>query len=562
MEPPSEQVQSELDSFREKWRAEVSARNKKTSAESSQAGTSSSSKAAIAASTSSPSFASSSRKQQYGQHQKRLPARDDVAHLLPDAEQDEHVRTMAFDDDPAKGNTIQSSSLEHGGSAAVDKEPETALEFYEKAVDKETSGKLGDSLHLYRQAYRLDNRVDRTYREKHFPGVWKKKQPPQSSKPPGEAPDTNPSNAAATVPNTAHHSQESAPVVSLSLPDLIASFAGLSLQGAPPAVEGMPPPPCPISELPEEILVHILRDVAVLDVADLVRLSLVCKQFAYLVATENQVWRRVCLGSEFGFGGMVYHWQRGIAWEELDPEFELLAEAEAEGDGNNNNNNNPIFSMAELARRRADEAEGTTLELYDGGAYPSWQRMFRQRPRVRFNGCYISTVNYIRTGLASSNHITWNSPVHIVTYYRYLRFFRDGTAVSLLTTSEPADVVHHLTRALVHQHANKAAAHLPSAIMSNALKGRWRLSSSIDNPDVPPAEAEGDLFVETEGATPKYTYRMELSMKSAGRTKNNKLTWKAFGLYNKLTDDWGEFNLKNDKPFYFSRVKSYGVMGE
>ncbi|KAF7525355.1 hypothetical protein G7054_g11102 [Neopestalotiopsis clavispora] len=240
---------------------------------------------------------------------------------------------------------------------------------------------------------------------------------------------------------------------------------------------------------------------------------------------------------------MVYHWQRGIAWEELDPEFELLAEAEAEGDGNSNNNNT-IFSMAELARRaptrpRAPRSSSTTAAR-----------------TLRGSACSASGPASASTGATSA------PPVHIVTYYRYLRFFRDGTAVSLLTTSEPADVVHHLTRALVHQHANKAAAHLPSAIMSNALKGRWRLSSSIDSPDVPPAEAEGDLFVETEGATPKYTYRMELSMKSAGRTKNNKLTWKAFGLYNKLTDDWGEFNLKNDKPFYFSRVKSYGVMGE
>ncbi|ETS81912.1 hypothetical protein PFICI_06914 [Pestalotiopsis fici W106-1] len=539
MEQPSEQVQSELDSFREKWRAEVSARNKKASADS-QASTLKASSVASSSSSAGPS------RRQYDQNQKRLPTRDDVAHHH-DAE-DEHVRTMAFDDDPAKGKTVQ-SSLEH--APAADKEPETALEFYEKAVDKETSGKLGDSLHLYRQAYRLDNRVDRTYREKHFPGVWKKKQQQQPSA--GAATHsvggdtTNPSNAAATVPNTAHHSQESAPV-SLSLPDLLASFAGLSLQGAPPAVEGMPPPPCPISELPDEILVHILRDVAVLDVADFVRLSLVCKQFAYLVATENQVWRRVCLGSEFGFGGMVYHWQRGIAWEELDPQLELAEE--------------DIFSMAELSQRRAEDAESTTHELYDAGVYPSWQRMFRQRPRIRFNGCYISTVNYIRTGLASSNHITWNSPVHIVTYYRYLRFFRDGTVISLLTTNEPVDVVHHLTKAHVRQHENKAASHLPSSIMSNALKGRWRLSSSIDNPDIPLAAAEGDLFVETEGAHPKYTYRMELSMKSAGKTKNNKLTWKAFGLYNKLTDDWGDFNLKNDKPFYFSRVKSYGVTGE
>lgn len=143
-----------------------------------------------------------------------------------------------------------------------------------------------------------------------------------------------------------------------------------------------------------------------------------------------------------------------------------------------------------------------------------------------------------------------------------MRFFRDGTAISLLTTNEPGDVVYHLTKALVHQHENNASPHLPSAVMSHAHKGRWRLSSPLDNPDDNVADAEGDLFVETEGVKPKYMYRMELSLKSAGKARNNKLLWKAHWCYNKLTDDWGVFGLKNDKAFYFSRVKSYGFGGE
>jgi F-box protein 9 len=78
-------------------------------------------------------------------------------------------------------------------------------------------------------------------------------------------------------------------------------------------------------------------------------------------------------------------------------------------------------------------------------------------------------------------------------------------------------------------------------------------SSATQNP------TEGDLYIETEGVGPKYTYRMDLSLRSAGKgARNNKLVWRGFYSYNKLTDDWGEFLLKNDKPFFFSRVKSYG----
>jgi len=192
----------------------------------------------------------------------------------------------------------------------------------------------------------------------------------------------------------------------------------------------------------------------------------------------------------------------------------------------------------------------------------SWKRMFRFRPRIRFNGCYISTNNYIRPGQASATAVTWNSPVHIVTYYRYLRFYRDGTLISLLSTTEPAEVVHHLTKELMETHRNNAHSYLPSAVMQTALRGRWRLSSVKDNPDLDLADAEGDLCVETEGVGTKYMYRMDLSLRSAGKAaKNNKLIWRGFWSYNKITDDWAEFTRRNEKPLFWSRVKSYGNGG-
>ena len=203
--------------------------------------------------------------------------------------------------------------------------------------------------------------------------------------------------------------------------------------------------------------------------------------------------------------------------------------------------------------------------------YPSYRDMFKTRPRLRFNGCYISTVNYIRPGGNTASHVTWNTPVHIVTYYRYLRFFRDGRCASLLTTSEPADVVHHLTKENMHTHH---AGGLPSAVMNHCLRGRWKLSgdpyrptSGKDDEEEDDGE-EGTVHIETEGAdagqaNPKYIYKMALQLKRAGRsagaTRNNKLTWIGYWSYNKLADDWAEFGLKNDKAFLWSRVRSYGT---
>ena len=389
----------------------------------------------------------------------------------------------------------------------------------------------------------MDHRVDQKYKNKHFPTTSASK-PPQS----------NTSTTLTAGSNAAHGAASSEPQLQ-PIKELIASFSGLAIEGRGPEIEGTPRPPCPIANLPAEILVHIMRDVAVLDVGDFVRLARVCKRLAYLVATESQIWRRVCLGSEFGFGGMHYHWQRTVLGAKLDPEPIPTAEEDDE----ESLPPPPPPTAAEAAeRRRAENAANTYAYL--GELYASsWQRMFRRRPRVRFNGCYISTVNYIRAGQASVQQVTWGSPVHIVTYYRYLRLFRDGTALALTTTSEPAEVVHHLTREAVAMHAGGAMAHLPSAVVRSVLRGRWRLSRAEDNPDVLPSEAEGDLFVETEGVG-KYIYRMDLSLRSAGKgTRNNKLAWRGFYSYDPLTDDWAEFGLRNDKPFFFSRVKSYGV---
>jgi F-box protein 9 len=47
--------------------------------------------------------------------------------------------------------------------------------------------------------------------------------------------------------------------------------------------------------------------------------------------------------------------------------------------------------------------------------------------------------------------------------------------------------------------------------MQNALRGRWRLSTAGDNPDVDLKDAEGDVFVD-----PKYMYSMKLSLRSSG----------------------------------------------
>lgn len=471
---------------------------------------------------------------------------------------------------------------------ASSSEPKSALEHFERAVEKEGQGNLGESLSHYRKAYRLDAKVDQSYKNKHFPVKSKPNNP-------------NPSNAPVTVPSTAHHSSKE-PTEELTIAQLIDSFAHSQIEGAPAMIEGDRPPPCGIKKLPNEVLLDLLSHVAIRDPAVFVRLSLVCKKLAYHVFTDNAIWKRVALGSEFGLAGQQYNFNtdvqgREIVWRALEDDD--------------------------------SEAEEAPPSIVTDAFFPQptiWRDVFHTHPRIRFTGVYISTVNYTRPGGASATANTWTNPIHIVTYYRYLRFYRDGTCLSLLTTDEPIEVVHHLTREnLAYVRANKkehghhwniassapsqlkdsvsssaigagasshgqAVAPPPAAqqVMKHALRGRWRLchpsldsptsenvtastlassntNSNNNNSPPTPAMSPGDLHIETEGAGPRYMYTMHLSLKSAGSarskhtTKNNKLQWKGFWSFNVLTSDWAEFHLRNDKPFFFSRVKGYGL---
>lgn len=353
--------------------------------------------------------------------------------------------------------------------------------------------------------------MDKTYKNKHFP-------PSSSSKPT----NPNPSNAAVTVPNPAHHSLE-------ELEDgLVEKRASLSILGAPPLIEGARAPPCPIATVPSEVLIEILSATANTDVAAFVRLAQVCKLLNQLISSEESIWKKVCLSKEFGFAGMHYAFAcslEGAANHYLEPP--------------------PRPTIAPTI---------------------SWKYTFQTDPRIRFTGVYISTVNYTRPGASSASQVSWNTPVHIVTYYRYLRFFRDGTCVSLLTTTEPSEVVHHLTKentsnikidGELKSEGRSVSSHHP--ITKCALRGRWYLS------DPRSEEGPGELHIETEGVDVKYMYSLHLAVRSVrnpvsgGGSKNTKLVWKGFWSYNRLTDDWGEFGLRNDRAFFFSTVRSYGM---
>ncbi|KAF3480369.1 uncharacterized protein GIQ15_05716 [Arthroderma uncinatum] len=496
------------------------------------------------------------------------PGRAERKKSLPPQPQVQLPQEAADEIDEDSHVKVDTSELD-GEFRALDlgveeKAPQSALEHFEKAIEKEDQGRLGDSLNLYRKAYRLDAKVDQAYSKKHH-----------ASKPHA------PAAAAATSTSTSNASTGEKIVIS--------SFANLPIPPAEPIIENTPPPPCPISHLPSEVLIEILKDVALLDPALFARLSLVCKRLAYHVAHEQKIWRRLCQGHEFGLASMHYSFACEIDGTPLCPAPALDSDSDPQ----------IVHSHPFTAQITASIPKPLT----------SWSHVFQAFPRLRFTGIYISTVNYTRPGANSAMHsVSWNTPIHIVTYYRYLHFYPDGTVLSLVTTTEPIEVVPHITRENVDvltasaatkkhaRHISDTPAPVPqttstanpmsptaAATLKHTLRGRWRLTpplstSSSANPssssaspppptnhqrtDKDPAASSTpdprDLFIETEGVGEKYMYTMHLSLRSVGshKSKNTKLEWKGFWSYNRLTDDWAEFGLKNDRSFVFRRTQS------
>ncbi|KAJ5497744.1 hypothetical protein N7453_006795 [Penicillium expansum] len=491
----------ELESFRKQWREEVTRRSRPKAAPPAPA---------TPTSTAPPPA--------------RLPpTRHEASHRKEIEEEGPPLASFDPDELAQQVGELSVKSPEDDFSRREVTEPTSALEHFERAVEKEAEGNLGDSLSHYRKAYRLDSAVDKSYRNKHY-------------------------------------SHQPTEVPTLPTPELIASFAHLPISQLDPIVENTPPPPCPIATVPSEVLVEILRHVATDDPSAFGRMALVCKRMAYHFAHEQQIWRRICQGREFGFEGMHY-----------DFACELHGE--------------PIYTLA--PRYTPFPKEGP-VEI--PSPLSSWSQVFQTLPRIRFTGIYISTVNYTRAGAASAyTNLSWNSPIHIVTYYRYLRFYPDGSVISLLTSTEPVDVVPHISKENVmaartpahrkHQRRPSDAGHTlsgatdalpPVAVntLKHGLRGRWHLASPVDTSETSetPAAAwkpdtasdqksllsdERDLVIETEGVDPKYVYTMHLSLRSSvvpksaqvgpappNPSKNTKLAWKGFWSYNRLTDDW------------------------
>ena len=247
-----------------------------------------------------------------------------------------------------------------------------------------------------------------------------------------------------------------------------------------------------ISVLPTELLSALFRWVVSkdIDVKSLGQLALVCKWF-YICARDVEIWKNICLRV----------W--GINCD---------------------------------------------IALYNN----SWRQMYLERPHVKLNGVYISTNTYVRIGEPAVGH--HYNPVSIVKYYKYLRFFSDGTVLVYTSAEDPQGVVQMLNR--------------PPFRDPSIYKGYYRLSemNKVNVFYMWVSKSKNDLMRRGRGSREKpdvkeHHFFMTLSLNGGVRRRNTQLMWENYysETRNPKTGECSECDIPINafKPYIFSGVRSY-----
>ena len=173
-------------------------------------------------------------------------------------------------------------------------------------------------------------------------------------------------------------------------------------------------------------------------------------------------------------------------------------------------------------------------EVHAAHSY-SWRDTFIEQPRIRMNGAYIASCQYTQQGMSEEN--VWVRVLHLVEFFRYLRFFPNGQCLSMLTVERPGDTVHQL---------------VPGVRAKGLAVGRWHLLPDAANTLV----VIDDL---SDASLPNYRFQMTLVLRETQPGRWNKLEMLEYASLHLHTGEVLPFPHKHQRPFYFSRVKGYGV---
>ncbi|KIK61815.1 hypothetical protein GYMLUDRAFT_224945 [Collybiopsis luxurians FD-317 M1] len=394
----------------------------------------------------------------------------------------------------------------------------SAVAIYRQAVIHEQHGELEEALELYRAAFRKEPNVDRHYeREEKLGGLLAQQIASISSV----------SNSKVKLASRVEHGV----IASRSLDSVLQNFPQQLIFEPEDEQESVP-----FNMLPDEMIVNILK---ILDPSSLERFASVNRR-ARVVTLDSSIWRK-----------FVHDTYKPPQVPILPPDGQSFLEYLSE------------------------------QYLYD------FRKLYIEHPRIRLDGVYIAVCHYIRQGLSENSWVNVN---HLITYHRYLRFFPNGQVISLLTNEEqpPAQVIPLLQPSLRgvkglffgNWHLDGT-----TVVLSNLIDASSRAFSSLDfsEPETvvelikkqaatsasshthahPHAHAHAHGHTHGHGSDPlpsiRYIFTMNLTLLSRPLGRWNKMDIVSYDSVNLETGDASPVALKHERPFWFSKVRSYGA---
>lgn len=203
-----------------------------------------------------------------------------------------------------------------------------------------------------------------------------------------------------------------------------------------------------------------------------------------------------------------------------------------------------------LLSRDQDVWKLACMKIWGSNVSPTstWREMFISRPRVNFNGCYISKINYQRYG-ENSFQDQFYRPLQLVEYFRLIRFLPNGKLLMMTSADELQFSVSKLKNV---QNAWQSR---------DVLKGQYHYQDSTVLIVIKKQQSAHQKFKRKIVDEDELTFFLELEIEKSSKKRFSKLMWKHYTINQfRNGEEVTEFDLRSRTkypPFYFSQVKSY-----
>jgi len=193
----------------------------------------------------------------------------------------------------------------------------------------------------------------------------------------------------------------------------------------------------------------------------------------------------------------------------------------------------------------------------DNNFYASWREMFFTKPRIHFNGCYVSKMRYLREGERGFQDQETYKAWHIVEYNRYLRFFPGGQVIMALSSDDEAIIAKQLN-------SKSGGLNIPGAMM-----GRYKISDNVlicvlHKPKAVPKKTttrhkrRGRKEIDSSYEVPDQDFHLEFYISGS---KWSMLEWKHFDLVSKYSngnENVDNFQIRDQNKYPSVRFKYVG----